>query len=95
MNISVEYALNIVQSEIENFIYRKMQESKVSAGLMEKILEGILCQIRKLKNQDLENLILELNRNLPEVCEEKIEKHTASIENLEVKKDGSLQSKTE
>ena len=49
-----------MQTEIEEFIYQKMQESQVSAGLIEKILEGVLCQIRKLKNQDLEKLIFEL-----------------------------------
>lgn len=95
MNISIEHALNIIQNEVEDFIYKKMQESKISAGLMEKILEGILCQIRKLKNQDLENLILELNKNLPEVCEEKTEKHTASIKKLETGKDENLQSEAE
>lgn len=91
MNISVEYALNIIQNEIEDFVYRKMQESKVSAGFMEKILEGILCQIRKLKNQDLEKFVLEVNKNFPEIQDDKIEKHTASLENLEGEKDGSLQ----
>lgn len=92
MNIPVEYALNIIQSEIEDFIYKRMQESKVSAGLMEKILEGILCQIRKLKNQDLERLIIEMNKNLPEICEEKVEEQTVSIKGLEEVKGGDLQS---
>lgn len=62
MNIPIEHALNIIQTEIEEFIYQKMQESRLSAGLMEKILEGVLCQIRKLKTRDLEKFILEMNK---------------------------------
>lgn len=79
MKIPIEHALNIIQTEIEEIIYQKMQESRISAGLIEKILEGILCQIRKLKNQDLEKIILEMNKKMPEILEEKIEKKTAKI----------------
>ena len=79
-----------MQIEIEEFIYQKMQESQVSAGLIEKILEGILCQIRKLKNQDLEKLILELNKEIPTVSEEKVEKYTTSIDNFKEAADGNL-----
>ena len=57
---------------------------------MEKVLESVLCQIRKLKSQDLEKFILEMNKKMPEVYEEKIEKQTAKIDDLGVKKDGSL-----
>ena len=92
MNISIEHGLNIIQIEVEDFVYKKMQDSQVSAGLMEKILEGILCQIRKLKNQDLERLIIEMNKNLPEIYEEKVEEQTASIKGLEEVKGGNLQS---
>jgi Ni,Fe-hydrogenase III large subunit len=67
-----------------------MQESRLSAGLMEKILEGVLCQIRKLKTRDLEKFILEMNKKMPEVFEEKIEKQTVKSDDLGVKKDGSL-----
>ena len=90
MNIPIENALNIIQTEIEEFIYQKMQESRLSAGLMEKILEGVLCQIRKLKTRDLEKFILEMNKKMPEVFEEKIEKQTVKGDDLGVKKDGSL-----
>ena len=90
MNIPIEHALNIIQTEIEEFIYQKMQESRLSAGLMEKILEGVLCQIRKLKTRDLEKFILEMNKKMPEVFEEKIEKQTVKCDDLGVKKDGSL-----
>lgn len=79
MNISAEHALNIVQNEIESFVYSRMSDSKISAGFMEKILESILCEIRKLKNQDLEKLIVELNSQIPKVLDEKIEKHTTSV----------------
>lgn len=94
MKIPIEHALNIIQTEIEEFIYQKMQDSGLSAGLIEKILEGILCQIRKLKNQDLEKIILEMNKKMPEILDEKVEKKTAKINNLVVKKDGSVQGKT-
>ena len=90
MNIPIEHAMSFIQAEIEEFIYQKMQESQLSAGLMEKILESVLCQIRKLKSQDLEKFILEMNKKMPEVYEEKIEKQTAKIDNLGVKKNGSL-----
>ena len=90
MNIPIEHALNIIQTEIEEFIYQKMQESRLSAGLMEKILEGTLCQIRKLKTRDLEKFILEMNKKMPEVFEEKIEKQSVKSDDLGVKKDGSL-----
>ena len=90
MNIPIENALNIIQTEIEEFIYQKMQESRLSAGLMEKILEGVLCQIRKLKTRDLEKFILEMNKKMPEDFEEKIEKQTVKSDDLGVKKDGSL-----
>ena len=90
MNIPIENALNIIQTEIEEFIYQKMQESRLSAGRMEKILEGVLCQIRKLKTRDLEKFILEMNKKMPEVFEEKIEKQTVKSDDLGVKKDGSL-----
>ena len=90
MNIPIEHAMSFIQTEIEEFIYQKMQESRLSAGLMEKILEGTLCQIRKLKSQDLEKFILEMNKKMPEVFEEKIEKQTAKIDDLGVKQDGSL-----
>ena len=90
MNIPIEHALNIIQTEIEEFIYQQMQESRLSAGLMEKILEGVLCQIRKLKTRDLEKFILEMNKKMPEVFEEKIEKQTVKSDDLGVKKDGSL-----
>lgn len=90
MNIPIEHAMSFMQTEIEEFIYQKMQESQVPAGLIEKILEGILCQIRKLKNQDLEKLILELNKEIPIVSEEKVEKHTTSINDFKEAADGSL-----
>lgn len=54
MEIPIEHAMGFLQTEIEEFIFQKMQESRVPARLIEKILEGVLCQIRKLKNQDLE-----------------------------------------
>lgn len=82
--------MSFIQTEIEEFIYQKMQESQVSAGLIEKILESVLCQIRKLKNQDLEKLILELNKEIPTVSEEKVEKHTTSIDNFKEAADGNL-----
>ena len=90
MNIPIEHAISFMQTEIEEFIYQKMQESQVSAGLIEKILEGVLCQIRKLKKQDLEKLIFELNREIPTVSEEKVEKHTTSFDNFKGADDGSL-----
>ena len=90
MNIPIEHAMSFMQTEIEEFIYKKMQESQVSAGLIEKILEGVLCQVRKLKNQDLEKLILELNKEIPTVSEEKVEKHTTSIDNFKGAVYGSL-----
>lgn len=90
MNIPIEHAMSFMQTEIEEFIYQKMQESQVSAGIMEKILESALCQIRKLKSQDLEKFILEMNKKMPEVYEEKIEKQTAKIDDLGVEKDRSL-----
>lgn len=76
MEIPIYQALNIIQSEIEELIYKKMEESQLSAGLMEKILESTLCQIRKLKCQDLEKFIIEINREIPEICDEKVEAHT-------------------
>ena len=85
MNIPIEHAMSFIQTEIEEFIYQKMQESQISSGLMEKILESVLCQIRKLKSQDLEKFILEMNKKMPEVYEEKIEKQTAKIDDLGVK----------
>ena len=90
MKIPIEHALNIIQTEIEEIIYQKMQESQISAGLIEKILEGILCQIRKLKNQDLEKIILEMNKKMPEILEEKIEKKTAKINDTVAKRNGNL-----
>lgn len=90
MEISVENALSIIQNELETFIYNRMEEGKISAGLMEKIIESILCEIRKLKNQDLEKLILKLNSMIPKVTDEKIQEHRISIENLE-EQNGSLQ----
>lgn len=93
MEMSAEYALNIIQNEVELFIYSRMNDGKISAGFMEKILESILCEIRKIKNQDLEKLIVKLNSQIPEVLEEKIEKHTTSIkESGEEKQHGNLQS---
>ncbi len=90
MKISIDHALNIVQNEVEDFIFARMEEGKISAGLMEKVLEGVLSQIRKLKNKDLEQLIIEINSQIPVVCDEKVEEHTATIE--EVKTDVDLQS---
>lgn len=90
MNIPVEHAMGFIQTEIEEFIYQKMQESRLPAGLMEKILEGTLCQIRKLKSQDLEKLILELNKEIPTISEEKVEKHTTSIDDFKGVADGNL-----
>ncbi|MFR1178849.1 MAG: hypothetical protein ACLSDH_02135 [Bacilli bacterium] len=90
MNIPIEHAMSFMQTEIEEFIYQKMQESQVSAGLIEKILESVLCQVRKLKSQDLEKLILELNKEIPTVSEEKVEKHTASIDDFKGAADGNL-----
>lgn len=82
--------MGFIQTEIEEFIYQKMQESRLPAGLMEKILEGTLCQIRKLKSQDLEKLILELNKEIPTISEEKVEKHTTSIDDFKGVADGNL-----
>ena len=76
MKIPIEQAMNIIQSKIEEFIYKEMQESRLSAGLMEKILESILCEIRKLKAQDLEKFIVKMNEEIPELYDEKIETHT-------------------
>ena len=90
MEISIEHAMSFLQTEIEEFIFQKMQESRVPAGLIEKILEGVLCQIRKLKNQDLEKIILKMNKEIPEIYEEKVEKQTAKIDNLKEGFDGSL-----
>ncbi len=90
MNIPIEHAMSLMQTEIEEFIYQKMQEGQLSAGLMEKILEGVLCQVRKLKSQDLEKFILKLNEEIPTVSEEKVEKHTASINDFKGAADGSL-----
>lgn len=90
MNIPIEHAMSFMQTEIEEFIYQKMQESRLPAGLMEKILEGTLCQIRKLKSQDLEKLILELNKEIPTISEEKVEKHTTSIDDFKGVADGNL-----
>ena len=88
MKISTELAMSIIQNKIEEFIFKEMRESQISAGFMEKILESILCEIRKLKCQDLEKLIIELNEEIPEICDEKIEKHVMKGE----AEDGSLQS---
>lgn len=74
MEIPIEHAMSFLQTEIEEFIFQKMQESRVPAGLIEKILEGVLCQIRKLKNQDLEKIILKMNKEIPGIYEEKVEK---------------------
>ena len=90
MEISIEHAMSFLQTEIEEFIFQKMQESRVPAGLIEKILEGVLCQIRKLKNQDLEKIILKMNKEIPGIYEEKVEKQTAKIDNLKEGFDGSL-----
>lgn len=90
MEIPVEHAMSFLQTEIEEFIFQKMQESRVPAGLIEKILEGVLCQIRKLKNQDLEKIILKMNKEIPEIYEEKVEKQTAKIDNLKEGFDESL-----
>lgn len=90
MNIPIEHAMSFMQTEIEEFIYQKMQESQVSAGIMEKILESALCQIRKLKSQDLEKFILEMNKKMPEIYEERIEKHTTSIDDFKRAADGNL-----
>ena len=90
MEIPIEHAMSFLQTEIEEFIFQKMQESRVPAGLIEKILEGVLCQIRKLKNQDLEKIILKMNKEIPGIYEEKVEKQTAKIDNLKEGFDGSL-----
>ena len=90
MEIPIEHAMSFLQTEIEEFIFQKMQESRVPAGLIEKILEGVLCQIRKLKNQDLEKIILKMNKEIPGIYEEKVEKQTAKIDNLKEDFDGSL-----
>ncbi len=90
MEIPIEHAMSFLQTEIEEFIFQKMQESRVPAGLIEKILEGVLCQIRKLKNQDLEKIILKMNKEMPEIYEEKVEKQTAKIDNLKEGFDESL-----
>jgi len=88
MKISTELAMGIIQNRIEEFIFKEMKESSISAGFMEKILESILCEMRKLKSQDLEKLIIKLNEEIPEICDEKIEKHVMKGED----EDGSLQS---
>lgn len=90
MKISTEQAMSIIQNRIEEFIFKEMRESQISAGFMEKILESILCEMRKLKCQDLERLIIKLNEEIPEICDEKIEKHETKGEN----EDGSLQGST-
>ena len=90
MEIPVEHAMSFLQTEIEEFIFQKMQESRVPAGIIEKILEGVLCQIRKLKNQDLEKIILKMNKEIPGIYEEKVEKQTTKIDNLKEGFDGSL-----
>lgn len=90
MEIPIEHAMSFLQTEIEEFIFQKMQESRVPAGLIEKILEGVLCQIRKLKNQDLEKIILKMNKEIPEIYEEKVENQTVKIDNLKEGFDGSL-----
>lgn len=90
MEIPVEHAMSFLQTEIEEFIFQKMQESRVPAGLIEKILEGVLCQIRKLKNQDLEKIILKMNKEIPGIYEEKVEKQTTKIDNLKEGFDESL-----
>ena len=87
MKISTELAMGIIQNKIEEFIFKEMRESHISAGFMEKILESILCGIRKLKCQDVEKLIIKLNEEIPEICDEKIEKHVIKGED----EDGSLQ----
>lgn len=88
MKISIEQAMSILQNKVEEFIFKEMRESQISAGVMKKILESILCEIRKLKCQDLEKLIIKLNEEIPEICDETIEKHETKGEN----EDGSLQS---
>ena len=90
MEIPIEHAMSFLQTEIEEFIFQKMQESRVPAGIIEKILEGVLCQIRKLKNQDLEKIILKMNKEIPGIYEEKVEKQTTKIDNLKEGFDGSL-----
>lgn len=90
MEIPIEHAMSFLQTEIEEFIFQKMQESRVPAGLIEKILEGVLCQIRKLKNQDLEKIILKMNKEIPGIYEEKVENQTAKIDILKEGFDGSL-----
>ena len=90
MEILIEHAMSFLQTEIEEFIFQKMQESRVPAGLIEKILEGVLCQIRKLKNQDLEKIILKMNKEIPGIYEEKVENQTAKIDILKEGFDGSL-----
>ena len=87
MKISTELAMGIIQNRIEEFIFKEMRESHISAGFMEKILESILCEMRKLKCQDVEKLIIKLNEEIPEICDEKIEKHVIKGED----EDGSLQ----
>lgn len=90
MKISTELAMNIIQNKIEEFIFKEMKESQISAGFIEKILESILCEIRKLKCQDLEKFIIKLKEEIPEICEEKEEKHVieGDLQN------GNLQSST-
>ncbi len=63
MNIPIEHALSIIQGDVEDFIFGKMHEHNVSAGLMEKILESVLCQIRKMNSRDLEKLVMEMNKD--------------------------------
>ena len=87
MKISTELAMSIIQNRIEEFIFKEMRESHISAGFMEKILESILCEMRKLKCQDVEKLIIKLNEEIPEICDEKIEKHVIKGED----EDGILQ----
>lgn len=63
MKISVEQAMDIAQNDIENFVFKYMDNGKFSAEFMVRVLEGILLQIIRLKSQDLIKVLLEEEKN--------------------------------
>lgn len=81
--------LDNVQSELENYVLQMMQRNGLPPSLMEKCIEGVQSNIRRLKAEEYAE---ELASALAQTNEPVTEEKSGTVEDLkkELKENGSI-----
>lgn len=81
--------LDNIQSELENYVLQIMQQNGLPPSLMEKCIEGVQSNIRRLKAEEYAE---ELANALAVTNEPVTEEKTGTVEDLkkELKENGSV-----